>query len=67
MEWRRTSQCPDNERDQTAVSSTSYVIMGLEEGIRYRIRVRASNEASSAFSDIVTIMTLEAGRVIHLL
>ena len=60
VEWWSASQCPDNERDQITVSSTSYVIMGLEESIRYRISVIASNEVSSAFSEIVT-MTLETG------
>ena len=42
--------------------STSYDIMGLEEDSSYTITVTASNSAgSSAVSNTVTAMTLEAG------
>ena len=42
--------------------STSYDIMGLEEDSSYTITVTASNSAgSSAVSNTVTEMTLEAG------
>ena len=42
--------------------STSYDIMGLEEDSSYTISVTASNSAgSSAVSNTVTAMTLEAG------
>ena len=42
--------------------STSYDIMGLEEDSNYTIIVTATNIAgSSAVSDAVTVITLEAG------
>ena len=42
--------------------STSYDIMGLEEDSSYTITVTASNSAgSSAVSNLITAMTLEAG------
>ena len=42
--------------------STSYDIMGLEEDSSYTITVTASNSAgSSAVSNTVTAMSLEAG------
>ena len=57
-------ECPDVDEGRDTISSTSYIIMGLEEGISYFIRVRASNEASSAVSESVTAMTLEAGTIV---
>ena len=43
--------------------STSYYITGVEEGSTYSITVTASNSAgSSAVSNTVTAMTMEAGK-----
>ena len=53
-----------SDMDSTTITdgSTSYDIMGLEEDSSYTITVTASNSAgSSADSNIVTAMTLEAG------
>ena len=64
--WQRDNslECPgDEDEDSVTISSTSYVIMGLEEDSRYSITVTALNEASSAASETVTAMTLEAGTV----
>ena len=50
--------------DSTTITdgSTSYDIMGLEEDSSYTITVTASNSVgSSAVSNTVTAMTLEAG------
>ena len=50
--------------DSTTITdgSTSYEIMGLEEDSTYSITVTASNSAgSSAVSNTVTPMTMEAG------
>ena len=48
--------------------STSYDITGLEEDSSYNITVRASNTAgSTAVSNTVTVITLEAGELIKLL
>ena len=53
-----------SDMDSTTITdgSTSYDIMGLEEDSSYTITVTASNSAgSSADSNTVTAMTLEAG------
>ena len=53
-----------SDMDSTTITdgSTSYDIMGLEEDSSYTITVTASNSAgSSAVSNTVTAMTLEAG------
>ena len=68
MMWQRdtSGECPDEDEGSTTVSggSTSYDIMGLEEDSSYSITVTASNAAgSSAVSNTVTAMTLEAGEI----
>ena len=60
----------DSDMDSTNITdgSTSYDIMGLEEDSSYTITVTASNSAgSSAVSNTVTAMTLEAGEKLSLL
>ena len=64
--WQRdtSGECPDEDEGSTTITdgSTSYDIMGLEENSNYSITVAASNAAgSSAVSNTVTEMTLEAG------
>ena len=64
--WQRdtSGECPDEDEDSISLTdgSTSYDIMGLEEDSSYSITVTASNAAgSSAVSNPVTAMTLEAG------
>ena len=54
-----------SDMDSTTITdgSTSYNIMGLEEDSSYTITVTASNLAgSSAVSNLITAMTLEAGK-----
>ena len=64
--WQRdtSGECPDEDEDSISLTdgSTSYDIMGLEEDSSYSITVTASNAAgSSAVSNTITAMTLEAG------
>ena len=64
--WQRdtSGECPDEDEDSISLTdgSTSYDIMGLEEDSSYSITVTASNAAgSSAVSNTITSMTLEAG------
>ena len=64
--WQRdtSGECPDEGEGSISLTdgSTSYDIMGLEEDSSYSITVTASNAAgSSAVSNTVTVMTLEAG------
>ena len=65
MMWQRdtSGECPDEDEDSISLTdgSTSYDIMGLEEGSSYSITVTASNAAGNAVSNTVTAMTLEAG------
>ena len=66
--WQRdtSGECPDDDEGSTTItdSSTSYDIMALEEDSSYSITVTASNAAdSSAVSNTVTAMTLEAGEI----
>ena len=66
--WQRdtSGECPDEDEGSISLTdgSTSYDIMGLEEDSSYSITVTASNAAgSSAVSNTVTAMTLEAGEV----
>ena len=66
MLWQRdtSGECTDEDEGNTTITdgSTSYNIMGLEEDSSYSITVTASNVAgSSAVSNAVTAMTLEAG------
>ena len=56
------SGCSDMNSTTITDGSTSYDIMGLEEDSSYTITVTASNSAgSSAVSNTVTAMTMEAG------
>ena len=64
--WQRDTSrdCSDEGGGSTTITdgSTSYDIMGLEEDSTYTITVTATNTAgSSAVSDAVPAMTLEAG------
>ena len=64
--WQRdtSGECSDEVEGSTTITdgSTSYDIMRLEEDSSYSITVTATNVlGSSAFSDAVTVMTLEAG------
>ena len=65
--WQRdtSGECPDEDEDSISLTdgSTSYDIMGLEEGSSYSITVTASNAAGSAVSNTVTAMTLQAGEI----
>ena len=66
MMWQRdtSGECSDEDEDSISLTggSTGVDIMGLEEESNYSITVAASNEAgSSAVSNTVTAMTLEAG------
>ena len=66
MMWQRdtSGECPDEDEGSTTITdgSTSYDIMGLEEDSSYSITVTAISVAgSSAVSNTVTAMTLEAG------
>ena len=66
MMWQRdtSGECPDEDEDNISLTdgSTSYDIMGLEEDSSYSITVTARNTAgSSAVSNTVTAITLEAG------
>ena len=64
MMWQRdtSGECPDEDEDSTTITdgSTSYDIMGLEEGSSYIVTVTASNAAGSS-AVTVTAMTPEAG------
>ena len=66
IQWERDTSgtCPDEDTDSTTISggsATSHTIPGLEEGSTYTITVTAANTAgSSAASNTVTAMTLEA-------
>ena len=51
----------------TDSSSTSYVIMGLEENSEYIITLKVSNSAGSSAVDNVTALTLEVGEKILIL
>ena len=64
--WQRdtSGECVDEDEGSTTISdgSTSYAIMELEEDSSYSITVKASNVVgSTAVSDSITVMTLEAG------
>ena len=66
--WQRdtSGECLDEDEDSISLTdgSTSYDIMGLEEHSSYSITVTAGNAAgSSAVSNTVTAMSLEAGEV----
>ena len=64
--WQRdtSGECFDEDEGNTTITDgpTSYNVTGLEEDSSYSITVTATNVAgSSAVSDAVTAITLEAG------
>ena len=64
--WQRdtSGECPDDEdMNSTNITdgSTRAVIMGLFGISTYRITVRATNEAGTALSNELLVMTTEAG------
>ena len=64
--WQRdtSGECPDDEdMNSTNITdgSTSYVISRLFGISTYRITVRATNEAGTALSNELLVMTTEAG------
>ena len=66
--WQRdtSGECSDEDEGNVTITSgsTGYDIVGLEEDSSYSITVTATNVAgSSAVSDAVTAMTLEAGEI----
>ena len=64
MMWQRDTsrECSDVHGGSAIITGSSYDIMGLEEDSSYTIIVTATNIAgSSAASDAVPAMTLEAG------
>ena len=73
VQWQRNTAigCPDEDQDSTTImdgSLTTYDITGLEEDSEYSVTVTASNTVgSSAVSNIITGMTLEAGEGLTLL
>ena len=67
--WQRdtSGECTDEDEGNTTITdgSTSYEIMGLAGISSYPISVRASNEAGTALSNTLTVMTTVAGRSIQ--
>ena len=68
MMWQRdtSGECSDEDEGSATITdvSTSYDIMGLEADSNYSITVTATNVAgSSAVSDAVTAVTVEAGEI----
>ena len=61
--WQRdaSGECSAEDVGSITVLTTNHVLMGLEEDSSYTITVTATSRAgSSAVSDAVTVMTLEA-------
>ena len=66
--WQRdtSGECPDDEdMNSTNITdgSTSYDISGLFGISTYRVTVRATNEAGTALSNELLVMTTEAGNI----
>ena len=64
MMWERDTSvgCSDEDEGSATIITSLYDITGLEEDSSYTITVTASNSAgSSAVSNTVTAMNLEAG------
>ena len=63
--WQRDTSvgCSDEDEGSTTITdgSTSYEITGLAGISSYIISVRASNEAGTALSNTLTLMTTAAG------
>ena len=66
MEWTYVGKCFDVRGGRAAVAGTmtSYTIEDLEEYITYSITVTATNDISSAVSEVATVRTSETGEVI---
>ena len=66
IEWMYDGGCSDVRGDRATVAGdmTSYTIEGLEEYITYSITVTATNDVGTAFSEVATVRTSEAGEVI---
>ena len=67
--WQRDTsvECSDEDEGSNTITdgSTNYVIMGLAGISSYTISVRASNEAGTALSNTLTVMTTAAGTSIQ--
>ena len=67
--WQRDTSvgCSDEDEGSTTITdgSTNYEIMGLAGISSYTISVRASNEAGTALSNTLTVMTTAAGTSIQ--
>ena len=64
MMWERDTSvgCSDEDEGSATIITSLYDITGLEEDSSYTITVTAANSAgSSAVSNTVTAMNLEAG------
>ena len=63
--WQRdtSGECPDEDMNSTNITdgSTRYVISRLFGTSTYRVTVRATNEAGTALSNELLVMTTEAG------
>ena len=66
VEWTYDGECSGVRGGKTTVAGdmTSYTIEGVEEYITYSITVTATNNVSSAVSEVATVRTSEAGEVI---
>ena len=66
VKWTYDGECSEVMGGSAIVTGTmtSYTIEGLEEYITYSITVNATNDISSAVSEVATVRTREAGEVI---
>ena len=64
--WTYDGECSDVRGGRATVAGdmTSYTIEGVEEYITYSITVTATNNVSSAVSEVATVRTSEASEVI---
>ena len=66
VKWAYDGECSEVMGGSAIVAGTmtNYTIEGLEEYITYSITVNATNDVSSAVSEVATVRTSEAGEVI---
>ena len=66
VEWLYDGECSGVRGGRATVDgvTTRYTIEGLEEYSTYSITVTATNDVSSAVSEVATVKTIEAGEVI---
>ena len=66
VKWTYDVECSEVMGGSAIVTGTmtSFVIVGLEEYSTYSITVNATNDVSSAVSEVATVRTSEAGEVI---